>query len=227
MNYRKHYNLLIEKAKARKVEKGIYVEKHHIIPRSEGGSNDNDNIVELYPREHFVAHWLLYREDPTVARSFAFNMMSCNRRGTYKASSRAYAEGVEAAAKANTENFTGRKAITKDGKMKYVKEYELDFYYELGWTKGKSAHLHNKSRFWSNDGEHECFATELQEGWIRGRLGCSNTAGKRAVSKDGVVKFVHNPTEWVAQGWYIGNEKYYPGYLHLQRNEKNRPANWE
>lgn len=227
MDYRKHYNLLVEKARTRKVDKGIYVEKHHIIPRSEGGSNESSNLVELYPREHFIAHWLLYRENPTVARSFAFNMMSCDRRGTYKPSSRAYAEGVEAAARANTENFTGRKAITKNGKMKYVKEYELDFFYELGWNKGKSARLHNVGRFWSNNSEQECFSTELQEGWVRGRLTKGTTKGKKAISKDGVVKFVNNPEKWVDEGWNIGNEKYYPGYLHLQRNEKNRPAGWE
>lgn len=227
MNYRKHYDLLIIKAKTRKVAKGIYVEKHHIVPRSEGGSNESSNLVELYPREHFIAHWLLYRENPTVARSFAFNMMSCDRRGTYKPSSRAYAEGVEAAARANTENFKGRKAITKDGKMKYVREYELDFYFELGWARGKSVHLKNEGRFWSNDGERERFSTELEEGWILGRLGCSNTAGKRAISKDGIVKFVNNPEEWLTQGWEIGNKKYYPGYLHLDRNIKNRPINWQ
>jgi hypothetical protein len=226
MNYRRHYGLLIEKAKARQVEKGVYVEKHHIVPRSEGGSDDKSNLVELYPREHFVAHWLLYRENPTIARSFAFNMMSCDRRGTYKPSSRAYAEGVEAAAKANTENFKGRKAINKDGKMKYVKEYELDFFYELGWNRGKNANLYNEGRFWSNNGEQECFSTELQEGWIRGRLGCSNTAGKKAISKDGKVKFVADTEKWIAQGWEIGNKKYYPGYLHLERNKKNRPKDW-
>jgi hypothetical protein len=227
MNYRRQYDLLIEKAKARKVKKGIYVEKHHIIPRSEGGTNDNSNLVELYPREHFIAHWLLYRENPTIARSFAFNMMSCDRRGTYRPSSRAYAEGVEAAAKANTENFKGRKAINKDGKMKYVKEYELDFFYELGWNRGKNANLNNEGRFWSNNGEQECFGVELQVGWSKGRLIKGTTKGKKAISKEGIVKFVDNPEEWILQGWEIGNRKYYPGYLHLERNKKNRPANWK
>ena len=34
-------------------------EKHHILPRSIGGTDDADNLVKLTPREHFVAHRLL------------------------------------------------------------------------------------------------------------------------------------------------------------------------
>lgn len=36
-----------------------YVEKHHIIPRSLGGSDDESNIIALSPRDHFFAHRLL------------------------------------------------------------------------------------------------------------------------------------------------------------------------
>lgn len=36
-----------------------YVEHHHIIPRSEGGPDNNDNIVALTAREHYICHLLL------------------------------------------------------------------------------------------------------------------------------------------------------------------------
>jgi len=36
-----------------------YTERHHIVPRSLGGSNSRDNIVALSARQHFVAHLLL------------------------------------------------------------------------------------------------------------------------------------------------------------------------
>lgn len=39
----------------------LYGEKHHIIPRSFGGSNSKENIVRLSAREHFIAHRLLER----------------------------------------------------------------------------------------------------------------------------------------------------------------------
>lgn len=36
-------------------------EKHHIVPKSLGGSNKKDNLVVLTPREHCFAHMLLAR----------------------------------------------------------------------------------------------------------------------------------------------------------------------
>lgn len=41
-----------------------YHERHHIKPKSCGGTNDEDNLVDLYAREHFIAHQLLARENP-------------------------------------------------------------------------------------------------------------------------------------------------------------------
>jgi hypothetical protein len=221
VNYRKHYDLLIEKAKSRVVEKSIYTEKHHIIPRSEGGLDKSNNIVELYPREHFIAHWLLYRENPTLSRGFAFNMMSSNRLGKYKPSSRAYAEGVQAAAKAQSENLKGRKTILhpETKKKKLVWPYELDFYLELGYTLGMKGNGVGKGRFWINNGVQEKYVKELEKGWKRGRLK-STTEGKKAISKDGTVKFVVNVDHWIKQGWKLGNEKYYPGWKHMKRYEK-------
>jgi len=64
MNYTKIYNQLIERAKNRKEERDGYYERHHIIPKCMGGSDDKDNLVKLTYREHFIAHWLLHRENP-------------------------------------------------------------------------------------------------------------------------------------------------------------------
>ena len=36
-----------------------YTERHHIIPRSLGGSNQKENIIKLSVRQHFVCHLLL------------------------------------------------------------------------------------------------------------------------------------------------------------------------
>jgi hypothetical protein len=62
MNYQKHYDLLIDRAKAR-VLSG-YVEVHHVIPRCIGGSDDNANLVQLTAEEHYVAHQLLCKIYP-------------------------------------------------------------------------------------------------------------------------------------------------------------------
>jgi 5-methylcytosine-specific restriction endonuclease McrA len=42
-----------------------YVEKHHIIPKCLGGSNDSENMTTLTYREHFIAHLLLCKLYPT------------------------------------------------------------------------------------------------------------------------------------------------------------------
>jgi hypothetical protein len=38
-----------------------YVERHHIVPKSLGGSNKKENIVALTAREHFICHRLLIK----------------------------------------------------------------------------------------------------------------------------------------------------------------------
>lgn len=58
--YTKIYMSLMEKRQIEKLLKEeIYCETHHIIPKSLGGTNDIENLVNLTPREHFVAHLLL------------------------------------------------------------------------------------------------------------------------------------------------------------------------
>ena len=64
MKYLKIYNRLINKAKLRENPKNIYIEVHHIIPRSVGGTSKKDNLVELTLREHYFAHELLVRIYP-------------------------------------------------------------------------------------------------------------------------------------------------------------------
>jgi hypothetical protein len=56
--YTTWYNSIIDRAKTRSSLPG-YKEKHHIIPKSLGGSNLKTNIVALTAREHVVCHILL------------------------------------------------------------------------------------------------------------------------------------------------------------------------
>jgi hypothetical protein len=61
MNYEYHYSRLIEtRTKLIRNKKESYFENHHIIPKCLGGSNKKINLVLLTPREHFLAHWLLF-----------------------------------------------------------------------------------------------------------------------------------------------------------------------
>lgn len=41
-----------------------YHERHHILPKCMGGTNDKENLIDLFAREHFIAHKLLSEENP-------------------------------------------------------------------------------------------------------------------------------------------------------------------
>jgi hypothetical protein len=75
MNYQKHYDLLIFRALNRNTN--LYTEKHHIIPKCLGGTNDKFNLVRLTPEEHYVAHQLLVKIYPNNNKIiFAAHRMS-------------------------------------------------------------------------------------------------------------------------------------------------------
>ena len=57
MNYQKIYNQFISD-RLNKVPVG-YFEKHHILPKSLGGSDDKSNIIKLTAQDHYFAHELL------------------------------------------------------------------------------------------------------------------------------------------------------------------------
>lgn len=62
MNYKKHYDSLIDRGRNRNLEG--YKETHHILPRCLGGTDDPDNLVDLTAEEHYVAHQLLIKLYP-------------------------------------------------------------------------------------------------------------------------------------------------------------------
>lgn len=75
MNYKKHYNLLIDRARNRQFDG--YKEKHHIIPKCIGGTDVKENLVYLTPEEHYLAHQLLVKMYPeNDALVYAANKMT-------------------------------------------------------------------------------------------------------------------------------------------------------
>lgn len=134
MNYEKIYNDLmadrINKKPLRLTQKrnGFYFEGHHILPKSKGGSGNsnrpkyNSNIVLLTAREHFLAHWLLWRIYGDRQMALAFHkMMSINKNTNRITSSRGYDEAREAFRITNMGNQYGKgviKVISEEQKQK-------------------------------------------------------------------------------------------------------------
>ena len=93
MDYEQIYSQLINRARTRTLIG--YKERHHIIPRCIGGSDESSNLVELTAREHFIAHKLLCEIYPSIKGiQLAFWAMvvykSKKNQRTYKISNREY-----------------------------------------------------------------------------------------------------------------------------------------
>lgn len=70
-----------------------YHERHHIVPKCMGGSNEKENLIDLFAREHFEAHRLLALENPTeIKLIFAWNMMCNSKNADYQITAQEYEE---------------------------------------------------------------------------------------------------------------------------------------
>jgi hypothetical protein len=91
--YHRWYNQIIEHRRTNLAEG--YTEKHHIVPKSLGGTNDTTNLVSLTAREHFVCHWLLTKMvvgDDRIKMLRALNAFSISsKKNPRKLTSRQYA----------------------------------------------------------------------------------------------------------------------------------------
>ena len=63
--YKKLYEKFILTRQERSLNESNIIEIHHILPRCLGGSDDDNNLIKLTAREHFLAHLLLHRAYPS------------------------------------------------------------------------------------------------------------------------------------------------------------------
>lgn len=73
-----------------------YHERHHIVPKCMGGTNEEENLIDLFAREHFIAHKLLAQENPDNEKlTFAWSCMAFkknNRQQRYELTPEEYEE---------------------------------------------------------------------------------------------------------------------------------------
>ncbi len=101
MNYKRIYDEFIE----HRLELTVngYTERHHIIPKSHGGSNLKSNLIKLSYSDHIFAHELLARIHNTPGMWSAVHNM-CSRKTSNKKSRLL----LEQARKKHSENMTGK-----------------------------------------------------------------------------------------------------------------------
>lgn len=111
--YNKWYAAITERAKSRVLDS--YTESHHIVPRSLGGSDETDNLVNLTAREHFVCHWLLVKMTSGKENHQMLNalrMMRAEKQGQQrydtKITARVYASIKQEYAELQSKQFSGK-----------------------------------------------------------------------------------------------------------------------
>lgn len=108
--YTRCYNNIINRAQTRTLSG--YTEKHHIIPKSLGGSNANNNLASLTPREHFICHLLLTKmTEGTNKQKMVFGLwrMAVPTENRYRITARQYEKIREEFCKINSIKHKGKK----------------------------------------------------------------------------------------------------------------------
>ena len=86
MSYEEFINNILKTRGRFNVPENEYKERHHILPKCLGGSDNEDNLIDLYAKEHFIAHKLLMLENPgnyklaTAFSNMAFKASSNTKR---------------------------------------------------------------------------------------------------------------------------------------------------
>jgi hypothetical protein len=135
MDYRKIYDSLmntrleLKEQRIKEKRSGSYFEGHHIIPKSKGGTGistrpkNNLNIVLLTAREHFLAHWLLWRIYRDRSSALAFHKMMSNTKLQNRVqNSRGYEEARLAFRETNKGNQYGKgvkKVISEEQRKRH------------------------------------------------------------------------------------------------------------
>lgn len=145
MNYQRIYNQIVNNRKSNAVDG--YTERHHIVPRSFGGTDDKENIVALTAREHFICHWLLIKIYPTGSDHHkaiqAFMMMSVSCKNHKRLTSRLFKQFKEEYSKIMSSLQTGENNSQygtvwyHNIELKESKRFSKEEQILTGWIKGR------------------------------------------------------------------------------------------
>lgn len=186
MNYQSIYDQLIAKRQQNKITKNdCYCERHHSVPKSLGGSDDDNNKINLTAKEHYIAHLLLVKiteqkfgkdsdqyEKMIRAVTF-FNTCKNNNklveRKSINFNSRIYAHIRKEFAKTSSIYMTGKLVGKKNGmygrkRTKKEKEKISKTRLERGCGKGKNNSMYGKPCYYKmTPEEYVHWKTQIKE----------------------------------------------------------------
>jgi hypothetical protein len=185
--YTTWYNNIIKQAQLRTQSTDVYTERHHIIPKSLGGSNKKNNLVHLTAREHFICHRLLTKmtegENKVKMAHAAWGMVrKSNNQQRYKINGRTY------------EFLKGQKSQAMMGKNNPM-------YGKLPWHAGKTiSDSHKQKLVECNLGDNNPFygqhhtdetkakisaANKNRVSWNKGKTYSEESRAKMSAAKKG------------------------------------------
>lgn len=220
--YSRWYFQLMERSFTRTLEG--YTEKHHIIPRCLGGSNERSNIAVLTAREHYIAHLLLTKMSDDHRLKFGFVMMTrineVHERG-YRITSYGYKYAKECNAKASSirskkhagKHLIGRKVYhnPETGMKTAIRDGDP---IPEGWIRGTSEGIKrkvgagNRGRVYYHRGEEVVAVKDPSElvgdGWIKGNPNAATNQGRNYITSFDPNTGKEYHTEVVPEGNVLG-----------------------
>lgn len=216
MNLELVYKKICERGQVRILEKSLYSENHHILPRCMGGDNSKSNLTKLTTREHFICHKILCVLYPNNEKlRYAFWAM-CNQKNNrdYIVSSRDYEY-----AKLLCLEFWKKPKSPESVKKGADKRRGVKVDYRIYPNRIQNGTLnHNHGRFWITEvstGDSKMVSKNdiIPKGWKVGRtkvgsLGNPNSIGKKWYNDPmtGEEKYF-GKEELVPKDWVIGRSK--------------------
>lgn len=212
MTYTDRYNAIIHYFQRHPVDKTkIYCECHHIQPRSCGGSNDKENLVNLPAVWHYRVHCYL-----------PFVMLEQNNEIGYRKMLYAWRRCLNSnETKVNLLHINTKSreyAILRESLKKACSQTTKKFHQENpNFISGKNNPAYN-CHWWKNpEGTESRMIKEgdpVPEGWVRGsflseeqKFKCGqNVRGKIEITDGKHVKFVDSEKD-ISEGWRRGVPK--------------------
>lgn len=180
-----------------------YKERHHIVPRCLGGSDDKSNLIDLYAEEHYLAHKLLALENPdNRGLVYGWHMMAFpkgNTKRDYIISAEDYAHLRKMCSKHMSEN---NPALDENG---HPPNYGVPMSDEQKQhlSKVKKGVSRGPDSLETRNKKSEAAKLRYK---LRPETFKSGTKNKKCITNGISIKYI-NLDESLPNGWYYGNCK--------------------